>query len=83
MSAEEDVSADPKGEFLCCVEASKYYRLFGSEGVGTDQMPPVGKLLSGDIGYFLQEKEHNFHPPGWDALLDCTDFHWGKPDSAQ
>ena len=77
MSAEEDTYADPKGEFLSAVHASKFYRLFGSEGIGTDQRPPVGKLLTGDIGYFLQEKEHNFHPSGWDALLDYTDLHWG------
>ena len=72
-SATEDDYADPKGEFLAGVEASKFYRLFGSDGIGTEQQPPAGTPLFGDIGYYLRSGGHNMTPENWDALLDYAD----------
>ena len=78
MSASEDEYADPKGEFLCGVEASPFYKLFGAEGMGWTEFPPVDTPLSGDIGYICCSGGHDFHPVGWDALLDFADHHWKK-----
>lgn len=78
MSASEDEYADPKGEFLCGVEASPFYKLFGAEGMGGTEFPPVDTPLSGEIGYICCFGGHDFHPVGWDALLDFADHHWKK-----
>jgi len=77
-SATADEYADPHGEFLSGNKASPFYRLFGSEGIGTDRMPAPGIALKGDIGYYLRAGEHNICPENWSALLDYADFHWKK-----
>ena len=72
-SATEDDYADPRGEFLAAAEASKFYRLFGSGGLGTETQPPAGQLITGDIGYYLRSGGHNTTPEDWHALLDYAD----------
>ncbi|OYP35001.1 acetylxylan esterase [Rhodopirellula sp. MGV] len=64
-SAVEDRWADPKGEFLSCVEADPVYKLLGTEGLPTTEMPPVGESQQGTIGYHIREGKH-----------DVTDFDW-------
>ena len=47
-SAQEDLWADPKGEFLSLVHAGPVYALFGRRGLGASELPPAGVPLHGD-----------------------------------
>ena len=46
QTGDKDFWSDPKGEFLAAVAAGPVYRLFGKQGLDTNQMPPAGKESS-------------------------------------
>ncbi len=48
-SAEDDQWADPRGEFLSCVNASPVYILLGQKGFPAREMPAVNSPVKGDI----------------------------------
>ncbi len=76
-SASEDAWADPKGEFLSCVHAGPVYKLFGLQGVGTDDFPqPNQSLHMGHIGYHLRRGGHNLMEYDWHRFMDFADRHW-------
>ena len=75
-SAEEDLWADPKGEFLSCVHASEVYRLFGADGigVGADAMPAPGGGAAG------QGMDYHIRPGGHDQNLEDWMRYWDVAD---
>ena len=75
-SAEEDLWADPKGEFLAAVNAASVYKLFGSKGLGVDVMPDVNISVSGDIGYHIRSGNHDITSFDWSNFLDFTDKYF-------
>jgi dienelactone hydrolase len=75
-SASEDLWADPEGEFLCGLEASRVYRLFGLEGLKADrQPPPDSPRHEGSIGYHLRTGQHGLTEYDWKCYLDFADQH--------
>jgi hypothetical protein len=77
-SAEEDRWADPKGEFLSCVNASPVYRLLGYKGFPVTEMPSVNKPVMGDIGYHIRTGGHDVKLYDWQRYLDFADYHFEK-----
>ncbi len=77
-SAEKDLWADPKGEFLSCKHADRVYRLFGTDGLPCDDMPPVDKPVMGTIGYHIRRGRHDLTAWDWDRYLDFADKHFGR-----
>lgn len=57
-SAEEDLWADPKGEFLAAKNAEPAYRLFDKPGPGAEEMPAVNTPVGDFIGYHIREGKH-------------------------
>jgi hypothetical protein len=77
-SAIEDRWADPRGEFLACVAAEPVWRLFGLEGLGTADWPPVDTpLQSGRIGYHVRSGKHALIEYDWQRFADFADRHLG------
>jgi hypothetical protein len=77
-SAEEDLWADPRGEFLSVVHAAPVYRLFGRQALGTTTMPGVGGALHGDgAHYHIREGRHNLTLGDWQAYIDFADKVFG------
>lgn len=79
-SAEQDLWADPRGEFLSVVHAGPVYRLFGKQGLGpSPEMPAIGESLHGDgAHYHIREGKHNLTVFDWKCYLDFADRVFGK-----
>ena len=76
-SAEEDKGADPPGEFLAAVEASRVYRLLGKQGLPTTEMPALNHAVMGDLGYHVRSGKHDFTAFDWDRYLEFADKWFG------
>jgi len=64
-SAQDDLWADPKGEFLSAQYASIVYTLLGKEGISTNQIPEVHSPIHKSVAYHIREGKH-----------DVTDYDW-------
>ena len=69
-SAEEDLWADPRGEFLSCVFASPVYELLGMKGLPSKVMPAVSKPLIGTIAYHIRPGKHDVTLYDWQCYMD-------------
>jgi hypothetical protein len=77
-SAQEDGWADPRGEFLAAVGAEPVYRLFGQEGLGTSEPPPMNRSVGDAIGYHVRSGKHALTDYDWLQYLDFADRHLGR-----
>jgi formylglycine-generating enzyme required for sulfatase activity len=79
-SAEDDLWADPRGEFLSALHAAPVYRLFGKQGLGSSpNMPAIGAPLHGDgIHYHIREGKHDLTLFDWTCYMDFADRVFGR-----
>jgi hypothetical protein len=78
-SAEDDLWADPRGEFLSLVHAAPVYRLLGQKTLETATMPPIGHPLhAGRTHYHIREGKHNLTLVDWQAYMDFGDQVFGR-----
>lgn len=77
-SAEKDLWADPRGEFLSAWHASPVYKLLGAEGLGTDIMPGLNRPIGSTIGYHIRSGGHDLTEYDWLRYLDFADRHLKK-----
>jgi hypothetical protein len=77
-SADEDLWADPRGEFLSQAHASDVYALYGEPRIDPARMPPLDQpLIAGRRGYHVRSGTHNLTPYDWDRFMDFADTLWG------
>ncbi len=74
-TATDDLDADPKGEFLAAVAASDVYRLFGSDGLPANEMPPPNVNVTGDISFHCRVGGHDQTPFDWNHYLEIADIY--------
>ena len=74
-SAEEDLWADPKGEFLSAKFAKDVYKLYGYRERGLNLFPKVNKPIRGRIGYHVRKGKHDITLFDWEEYIKFSDFH--------
>ncbi len=69
-SAEEDLWADPKGEFTSLVAAGPVFRLLGKHALDSDRMPAVDHpVRTQSVGYHIRNGKHGVNIYDWDQYL--------------
>ncbi len=64
-SAEEDLWADPRGEYLSAYYATPVYELYGKTGITEKEMPDINWPILNVVAYHIRSGKH-----------DVTDFDW-------
>ncbi len=74
-NAVEDTWANPAGQFEVLKAAEPVYRLLKAGGLEAPQMPEVGKLSAGTLGYYIRPGKHSMTAQDWQVFLDFADRH--------
>lgn len=69
-SAEEDLWADPHGEFLSAKFASQAYQLYGLESLIADEMPEPDSPVNGIISYHIRTGKHDIKEYDWQQYIE-------------
>lgn len=68
-SAQDDLWADPKGEFLSAYYATPVYKLFGKTGIFTDQLPEIHKPIHNTVAYHIRAGVHYVTDYDWQQYI--------------
>ncbi len=81
-SADQDLWADPLGEFLACKYAGPVYNLLGVDGLGNDQMPGLDHpIQKGMMGYHIRSGGHALTEYDWQQYMNFADARFGVQGS--
>jgi len=75
-SAQEDQWADPKGEFLAAVEATKVYHLFGKKGIETSEFPAPNQPVGDTVRYHMRTGKHDITAYDWEQYIAFARRHF-------
>ncbi|MEM6470463.1 MAG: acetylxylan esterase [Planctomycetota bacterium] len=78
-SADQDLWADPRGEYLSLVGASEAFELYGQESITNPEMPVLDQpRRKGPTGYHIRGGKHNLIESDWMHFLDFADQRFRK-----
>ena len=74
-SADEDLWADPRGEFLAAKGAGAVYQMLGKNPLPGNEIPPIDTSIQGDVGYHVRTGRHDVKDFDWKSYMDFADKH--------
>lgn len=74
-NAQEDLWANPDGQFEVLKGATPVYELLGVEGLTAKERPELSQLVSSRLGYYLRPGKHQMTRDDWKVFLDFADKH--------
>lgn len=77
-SAQEDLWADPRGEFLSARHTDPIYKLYNKKGIGTDAWPAIHNPVGETVRYHIRAGEHDVKRYDWEQFIDFADKVVGK-----
>lgn len=77
-NAEDDLWANPSGQFELLKAATPVYQLYGSEGLAPGAKLEMNKLIDSPLGYFIRPGKHAMTRPDWEIFLTYADKHLKK-----
>jgi hypothetical protein len=77
-SAQEDLWADPKGEYLGGYYASPVYQLYGMKGLESAEPPAVSQPVMNQIGYHVRPGKHDMTAYDWEQFIRFADLNLKK-----
>ncbi|MFK7852262.1 MAG: acetylxylan esterase [Akkermansiaceae bacterium] len=73
-SADEDLWADPLGEYTSLAAAAPVFELLGKKSVKNPKMPALNEARHvGSTGYHIRDGKHNLIKADWDFFLEFTE----------
>jgi hypothetical protein len=78
-SAADDAWSDPRAEFLAAKFADPVYKLLGTEGLPTREIPALNQPVMGTVGYHIRSGGHNLTEYDWERFMDFADKHFKRP----
>ena len=76
-NAEEDLWANPEGQFSLIAAAAPAYALYGEVPKLSATRPAINELLNQRIGYYIRPGKHSMTTGDWKVWLDYAD-RWLK-----
>jgi hypothetical protein len=76
-NAEEDLWANPAGQFEMMKLANPVYALFDSKGTNTESRPKLKELNNEQLGYWMRPGKHELNPDDWATFITFVD-KWMK-----
>lgn len=75
-SAQEDLWADPKGEFLAAFHAGPVYKLYNLTAIESPEMPAVNQPIMTHVGYHIRTGKHDVTEFDWNQFIKFADLHF-------
>jgi hypothetical protein len=73
-SSDQDLWADPKGEYTSLIKSAPVFKLLGKKSITKGTMPALNEpRVVGQTGYHIRTGGHGLGEPDWNWFLDFTD----------
>ncbi|MEM6916893.1 MAG: acetylxylan esterase, partial [Verrucomicrobiota bacterium] len=82
-SAEEDLWADPRGEFLSALHASDAWEIQGKTGIDIPEMPAVNEPVGDSVRYHVRSGRHEVTDYDWDQYLEFAERHFSPLETGK
>lgn len=78
-SADEDLWADPRGEYMSLVAASPVFKLLQMDSLSDSEMPPLEQpRIAGATGYHIRRGQHSLNAEDWRRFLDFANIQFER-----